>query len=207
MVYIEKGVEPHSLVEFRESTPDASYDGMPTDVKDDIRNNLNIEQGYICAYCMARIHPDTTTIEHFLPQSVDSSRDLEYCNMLGVCLGNEWGPFRMQTCGCHRMNKLLTINPHVRTYFDTINYAPNGLILSTVSAINDDINKALNLNISYLVRNRKAALDTLKKELLNRRATGTWKSLAEKYIVKLNGDNEKKPYYGILLWYLRLKAR
>jgi len=39
MVYIEKGVEPHSLVEFRESTPDASYDGIPTDIKDDIRTS------------------------------------------------------------------------------------------------------------------------------------------------------------------------
>jgi len=207
MVYIKKGVEPHSLVEFRESTPDVSYSGLPTDVKDDIRNYLLIEQGYICAYCMGRIHPDTTTIEHFIPQSIDNSKDLEYGNMLGVCTGNEGSPNDKQTCGCHRKNVPLTINPHVRTYIDTISYSPNGLIVSTVSEINVDMHKTLNLNVSFLAQNRKTALDALKKELLNRKATGTWKLLAEKYIAKLSDDGKKRPYYGILLWYLHSKVR
>ena len=207
MVYIKKGGEPNSLTEFRESTPYVSYDGLPTDVKDDIRNYLLIEQGYICAYCMERVDLDSTTIAHFIPQSTYRSRNLEYGNMLGVCSGNEGSPYNMQTCGCHRRNKALTINPHVRTYTDTISYSPNGLIVSTVSEINVDMHKTLNLNVSFLAQNRKTALDALKKELHNRRATGTWKPLAEKYIAKLSDDGKKRPYYGILLWYLHSKVR
>ena len=207
MIYIKKSVEPHSLMEFRESTPDVSYEGLPKDVKDDIRNYLLIEQGYICAYCMERIDCDSTTIEHFIPRSTDSSKDLEYGNMLGVCPGNEGSPYNMQTCGCHRKNAPLTINPQVRTYIDTIRYSPKGQIVSTVAAINVDMNETLNLNVSFLTHNRKTALDVLKRELHNRRATGTWKPLAEKYIAKLSDDGKKRPYYGILLWYLHSKVR
>ena len=207
MVYIKKGVEPHSLTEFRKSTPNASYDELPTDVKNDIRKCLLIKQGYICAYCMGRIGPDSTTIEHFIPQSTDSSRDLEYGNMLGVCPGNVGNPYKMQTCGCHRRDTKLTINPHIRTYIDTIRYTPNGEITSTVPAIKLDMNKTLNLNIKLLVQNRKDALDKLKEGLLKRKDTGTWKLLAEKYIAKLNNAEKKRQYYGILLWYLQSKVR
>jgi len=207
MVYIRKGIEPHSLAEFRESTPDASYDGLPTDVKEDIRNCLLAEQGSVCAYCMERVTLDKTTIEHFYPQSEDRPRDLDFGNMLGVCPGNVGSPYNMQTCGCHRGNELLTINPHYRAYFDSISYLPNGYIRSTNTAIDNDVNNTLNLNVSFLVRNRKGALDSLKKELLSLKAKGNWKTLARKYITRLNEDDTKRPYYGILLWYLYAKVR
>jgi len=206
MVHIEKGVEPRSLAEYRESTPNASYGGLPTDVKDDVRASLLIEQGSICAYCMERTKHATTTIEHSLPQSVDGARDLDYSNMLGVCPGNEGYPYSKQTCGCRRKNLPLTINPHEKTYIDTISYAPNGQITSNVDVVNDDINNALNLNVSFLIRNRKAALDILKKELHRRRASGSWKPLAEKYMAKLSEADMKRPYCGVLLWYLRSKV-
>ena len=205
MVYIKKNVEPNSLTEFRESTPNASYDGLPTDVKNNIKNYLLVEQGYVCAYCMKQIDTKSTTIEHYIAQSTDSSRDLEHSNMLGVCPGNMGNPYKMQTCGCHRGNTALAINPHVRTCIDTISYTSDGLIVSTAVTINDDIDKTLNLNVSFLARNRKNALDKLKEELLKCNDTGTWKLLVKKYIAKLSNDARKEPYYGILLWYLRSK--
>ena len=52
MLYIKKGREPESLIKYRKKKF-AYYDGY--DRKDDIRKNLLIEQGFLCAYCMRRI--------------------------------------------------------------------------------------------------------------------------------------------------------
>ena len=67
MFYINKDKEPKSLTEYKKSK-NAYFDGF--DKKDDIRQSLLDEQGYLCAYCMRRINSvDEVTIEHYYPQS------------------------------------------------------------------------------------------------------------------------------------------
>ena len=54
MILIKKKLEPHSLTEYKQ-TINASFDNLPSEIKDDIRKSLLKEQGYICAYCMKKI--------------------------------------------------------------------------------------------------------------------------------------------------------
>lgn len=51
MILIRKGDEPRSLTLYRKSAY-AYYDGCN---KNDIRDSLLKEQGYLCAYCMRRM--------------------------------------------------------------------------------------------------------------------------------------------------------
>ena len=210
MVYIKKSVGPRQLIEYRKSTPDASYDGLPSDIKEEIKTYLLKEQGCICAYCMSRIKTATTHIEHYIPQkpeAIGRLSDLDYRNMLGVCPGNEGTPYKTQTCDSHRKNMSLTVNPLVKSTIDTIRYSSSGHIESTNIEINKDLNETLNLNLRILVDNRKSALDKLKRELIKRKQMGMWIGLAQQYIEKLDDDGMKEPYCGILLWYLRTKAK
>lgn len=49
MIYIKKGKEPDSLTKYKKQKF-AYYDGYKE--KDDVREMLLKEQGYLCAYCM-----------------------------------------------------------------------------------------------------------------------------------------------------------
>ena len=205
MIHIQKGREPHSLTEYRLSTDSASYDGLPTDTKNEIRAYLLREQGSICAYCMARIRMDTVTIEHYIAQHQDGDGHdfpLDYKNMLGVCPGNNGMPYHLMTCDKHRGNTPLTVDPRVAASVGTIKYSTDGRIQSTSADINRDLEETLNLNINFLASNRKAALDSLNKKLKSKREKGEWTNLASQYIKQLGEKKEKDEYTGILLWRL-----
>lgn len=207
MIHIDKNLEPRNLTHFRESTPAASYSGLPTNIKDEIRGYLLKEQGYVCAYCMRRIKLETTSIEHYAPQSINDTNDLNYENMLGVCFGNEGDPYKRQTCGSHRGNSQLTVNPLVKGSVGKIEYSRDGHIKSKDATIDHDLNETLNLNVSLLVSNRKSVLLALIGKLSMCKGSGTWRDLAWKYINKINKDEVKQEYCGILLWYLYMKAK
>jgi len=210
MIHIQKGREPRSLTEYRLSTPNASYDGLPTDVKNEIKAYLLREQGSICAYCMARTRMDTVTIEHYIAQHQNGEGldlALDFSNMLGVCQGNYRMPFNQNTCDKHKGNTALTVDPRVEASVGTIRYSSNGRIESTSAEINRDLDETLNLNIHSLISNRKAALDNLKEKLLVKKKEGEWRSIALKYARSFREKEEKNEYVGILLWYLESKTR
>ena len=204
MVYIKKGTEPHSLTYFRQSTPNAGYDGLGTDIKDDIRTNMLQEQGHICAYCMGRISEENTTIEHWIPQGTDKLLDLDYRNMLGVCPGVL---LEQKICGNNRGDRKLTVNPLTESTINTIYYTRDGSIMSSNPEINQDINNTLNLNAGLLKANRKQALVKVEEELQKNKKTGSWKLLAEQYITKLSKASVKREYYGFLVYFLHKRAR
>ena len=59
------------------------FESLP---KDSVRYTLLKEQHGLCAYCMRRIHNDSsTTIEHWAPLSKNKEQALQYSNFLGVC--------------------------------------------------------------------------------------------------------------------------
>ena len=61
------------------------FESLP---KDSVRYTLLKEQHGLCAYCMRRIHNDSsTTIEHWAPLSKNKEQALQYSNFLGVCHG------------------------------------------------------------------------------------------------------------------------
>lgn len=83
MIEIKKGREPDKLLRYRQQ-PDASYEQMDKEVKDELLERLLQEQGHICAYCMKRI-PESrklptgvapVTIEHWYPRNSESKEDI-----------------------------------------------------------------------------------------------------------------------------------
>ena len=86
MKHIIKIEEPSSLVQYRKQTH-ASFDNLPTELKDELRSNLLKEQGYICCYCMKRIQeptPKHMKIEHFKCQENNKNFQLTYSNIFGL---------------------------------------------------------------------------------------------------------------------------
>ncbi len=196
MKYIQKEKAPLSLRTYRETTPNASYNGFSD--KKVIREALLKEQGHICAYCMRRIsldlnnyHKPKIEIEHYLSQDNFPNKTLNYQNMLGVCNGNLSG---ISHCDKSKDNKSLkTLNPlKFKTSEQLINYKLNGEIVSKSnnSDVEEDINIILNLNNEQLIQYRKDALDKAKKDFIKRNPKKQW--IKKCLIMKLKNINQRK---------------
>ncbi len=173
MKHIKKdiGNEPVSLKSHR-STPGATYNDCN---KEDIRQALLKEQGHICAYCMQRISANSDKsgvpmmqIEHYEAQSQNEDLQLNYLNMLGVCLGNKGFARHLQHFDQSRGNEVLKIDPRQPVCEEYIRFSNNGEIYSDDEQVDNDLNRILNLNVRYLVDARKAAIDETVKNLRNK---------------------------------------
>jgi uncharacterized protein (TIGR02646 family) len=146
MKRITKIRQPRSLVEHMAKTH-ASYENLPGEAKDALRNNLIEEQGYLCCYCMKRLSEPSEKhmkVEHFMDQDHYPAQQLVYSNLFGACLGNEGKPGRLQTCDTKKGNKTLTINPTslAPDCESLFKYNAEGEISSKDN--NEEINKAIN---------------------------------------------------------------
>ncbi len=214
MLYIKKNNEPASLTKYKKQS-NAYYDGFK--YKDDIREALLKEQGYLCAYCMRRIsNVKEVTIEHYVPQSeLDECTALDYRNVLGVCKIDRERKKEYQTCNSHRGNEKLTVNPFDRDTIKLIKYERGtGKIGSKNECIDKDLNYTLNLNCknSHLPENRLHVLKGLEKKILK---DNKGKICSKSYLLNLkrqieNPDKDGKiaEYAGIMIWYInkRLKS-
>lgn len=226
MILIQKGDAPNSLIQYRKAA-NAYFDGCN---KDDIRDSLLEDQGHLCAYCMCRIYKNTMKIEHWYPENRLTDQEcLDYSNMLGCCPGHNAGDSgRNDICDTHKGNSIIGIDPRKPDHIAKIRYSSkNGKISSSDDPITvryfgekeilyedkttfqNDIDNILNLNENahYLMQNRKAVLDEVKNFLIKKRREGNW---TEKDIKKLiheyeqpDADGQKKPYAGIVIWYLK----
>lgn len=163
---IVKNDEPRLLTEYRAAG--GVYDGPNfTPVKDAIRLSLLIEQGYLCAYCMARITTATMKVEHWACQANNSRLQLLYSNLLGCCMGSEGDKYPNQTCDTRKGSSELKFNPSRRQDNITllIRYDGQGKICSTDSDFNVQLNVTLNLNKSRLVENRSTILSKVRSKL------------------------------------------
>lgn len=204
MKHIVKGNEPRSLLEHR-LQPYADYDNYPE--KDELRQSLLTEQGYICCYCMQRITKNQMKIEHWQPQSIYPSLQLDYQNLLGACQGNQGQPQRLQHCDTRKGESEITINPTdaSRKCESLIKYRSNGQIYSDDETIERELNEILNLNLETLTKNRKAALDAVIQGLQKKYPSKSWTvAIFSKEIAKYMNTNEKSQYapYGqyIIFW-------
>lgn len=213
MIYIKKQPEPHSLTEYKKQS-NAYYDGFRN--KNDIREKLLEEQGYLCAYCMRRIpNIDSCTIEHYKPQQLCSASEaLDYNNMLGVCKINRNTRKQFQTCDSHRGSVPLVVNPLNAVSVSRIAYDERtGIIYSENKQINHDLNDTLNLNCaeSRLQINRRASLEAFKQYLTKHKSNGTWHQqflfkFCEMYCSK-DSNNQYREYLGIILWYINKRIK
>lgn len=202
MILIKKKLEPHSLTEYKQ-TMNASFDNLPSEIKDDIRKSLLKEQGYICAYCMKRIEENSDIkIEHY--EARNNENELAYKNLLAVCKGNEGYSKERQTCDTQKGNQILHIDPQKLGDISTIFFTRNGEVKSTNSIFQRDLDEILNLNDEFgkLIPARKAALKALQKKI-----TPMNKNKIEKLYNELKTSERKIEYVGIILWYLEKKIR
>lgn len=216
MRYIRKGEEQKSLTQYKKYW-NAYYEGYKN--KNDIRENLLKEQGYLCGYCMRRLSSvNDVKIEHLMPQStLDEKQALNYKIMIGVCYGNSHiGKDRRReqlTCDAHRGNKKMVISPFDRNCIDKIEYDATGRIYSKDLDVNKDINETLNLNYNgedaYLMINRRNVLEILKKQLIKYQKQGIWKKSLLKNALQRYEEPDKEgkliPYSGIAIRYLKKK--
>lgn len=217
MLNIKKGPTPNELAVFQREEG-ATYDspGFPREA---VYEALLKEQGYLCAYCMARISLDSIHIEHWVPQShskkgyeeltqEDCDRlAIDYKNMLGVCPGGKGKAKRYTTCDCHRGNQYIFVTPLESWMVETLQYGRDGKISSTHKNIDEDIDGPLHLNEATLMANRRAAWEACKKVLIKKKNAGTWTAaMLDKQIShyeRTDEDGQKQPYAGIVLYWLR----
>ena len=222
MRYIMKEKEPASLTHARK-TYLKKYSDMREDLKDEIKASLLKEQKHLCAYCMKRISSDDMQIEHYVPQHPNGNipqeeadrLSIDYNNMLGVCNGGKSAANHSTddlTCDQHRGNAPLTVNPLRNETIEKIAYRSNGEIYSMDQQINNDLDKTLNLNApgSYLVKNRKEALESfqsyVERHFAGKRLTfDDWSELLTK--IQNGRDGECQPFVGIIEYYINRKIR
>ncbi len=234
MIKIKKGDPPPFLLakqrEAREKglNPDKSYGLLNHSEKEEIKEKLLKEQGYLCAYCMRRIPDerkptdnqpyDPVTIEHWIPRNPEDKRDvgqgLDYNNLLAVCTGNQGSGTKKKrlyntfTCGAKRGHKELKINPCDPSTLNGIQYSKEGKISSTDTKIDENLTARLNLNCQIDVLDipklRKSALDRFLKKLKTPSEPKELRIYCSNILDSLEGETGKKiPYVGIIIWKLK----
>jgi len=226
MKYIQKGVEPNSLKNYR-STPNATFDSCN---KKDIRKALIREQGAICAYCMQRISFERnvelnkyfTEIEHYKSQDVYNGTNgnpdlrMSYNNMLGVCNGNSGQPLKKLHCDKSKdsnKNKQylpLTIDPLKKNCEELVKFRGNGRIISNNNSVDNEINVVLNLNEQSLMKNRQIAINFAIKNIKSKRRNQDWRISdiqSELKVWQQLHKNGFHPYCQAVIYYLRDKIR
>ena len=212
MIYIQKGEEPHELIEYKKQEY-AYFDGAP---KASIRKKLLEEQGCLCAYCMRRINEESMKIEHWYPENqLDDVGSLDYKNMLGVCEGHIAGQDgKNDTCDAQKKSEIITVNPLIKETLKTIKYkSKSGEIYSDDPDIQRDLDVTLNLNSKghRLSQNRKEKLDAVIFEFKRKIPKGQWpKTKMKKFIYDYSmkdDEGQKKEYVGIVEWYFNRKIR
>lgn len=181
MRLIQKGKAPRSLVEYGKSVH-ATYDGLPTETKVDLRVALIRDQRGLCCYCMGRIHDDESKhdkgiaqqsqaqvrIEHWKSQSDNDQLQLEWGNLFAACHGNEGKEPDDQHCDVRKGKREITISPLISKHVASLTYGSAGHIQSSDPILQRDIEEALNLNHVSLQRNRKDAISGMVEGLIRR---------------------------------------
>ena len=187
---IQKSDEPASLTQYRSNrTADfqPTYAGYPD--KQGLRESLCRKQRGLCCYCLRRIRPseESMKIEHLRSQSKHPERQLDYSNLLGACLGGEGLRSTIQHCDTKKGKTDLSfsLTNSSAPIESKLRFPGNGTIQSDDSQIDAEINDVLNLNVQFLVNNRKAVLDAFQKSFGRKKLT---RHQIVKLLARFNGD-------------------
>ena len=231
MIKIHKQPPPKELVDLkaeaanRHLSPDDAYRLLVNPLKNSVMQQLMVEQGHLCAYCMRQLPDDRTmpetvakvSIEHWYPRNPPNGNDvgqgLDYQNMLAVCSGNRGDRHEHRrrsalTCDARRKDGgILTVNPLDENTLTTIYYTSDGEIGATDKTIHDDLTIQLNLNCRKetvkLPEERKSVLDNLQNtvyEIPETERLEFCRFLLQRYEEEMD---PKTPYVGIILWWLK----
>lgn len=219
MRQIRKQREPKFWREFRK-TPGATY-GIEWMPKQELREALAKEQGYLCCYCMGRIEDtqDGMKVEHWRSQSEHGEVQIDYENLLGACNGNQGHPFPEQHCDTHKKNTSISVNPASadRDCSKFFRYLSDGSIRPSESlpedekrAISSDL-EVLNINVEKLKVQRKALLDGL-RSWLDKEHAG--RSVSREILLqkaqeweRSGADGKLKPFCQVAIFWLNKAAK
>jgi uncharacterized protein (TIGR02646 family) len=202
---IAKGAEPPSLTEHR-LTPHCDYDNYAD--KAALRQALVTEQRGICCYCMGRINngPLSMKIEHWHCQSCFPGEQLNYRNLLGVCLGGDSQPLALQHCDSRKGNRDLRWNPanpahHIET---RLRYELDGSIRADDAGFSAELEDVLNLNLPRLKNNRKGVLDAILDWWKHERSRGPVPRarFEREHCSRVGGAGALEPYCQVAVWWL-----
>lgn len=216
MIFIQRGKEPKSLLQYRKSHTNACYEDLDREPREDIRKQLWEEQSGLCAYCMRYIKsPRDLRIEHYEARhpedgTYSAKNTLDYKKMLGVCYGNSIVPGVKEedkTCDAHRKNIPLSVNPFDMNSVRKIKYSSDGYITSDDNEIKKDVEKTLNLNCRAvsLPENRKNVLLQAKfeiKKLCGNKSHETYIKVLTKVYDRYMEQGMLTPYCGITIAWL-----
>lgn len=106
-------------------------------IKKDLKEQLLLDQGYICCYCGKRIiNNDLTTIEHIKPKGKNPSLSLDYNNLLASCNGGRDDRHNTETspiyCDAHKDEDDILINPLIQNCEDYFIYGEYGEVLELI---------------------------------------------------------------------------
>ena len=165
---IIKGKEPTSLQEYRNKARGredgyGGYEGYRE--KDELRESLIHEQGFLCCYCCLEITKDSMRIEHWIPQAKCSDLALVYSNMLAACCGGKDGTKDERHCDVSKGDREIKYSPAdpAHAIESKISYYSNGEIRSSCREFDRQIEDVLNLNNEDLMSHRKKALQAIRK--------------------------------------------
>lgn len=202
----------------------------------ELREVLLKEQGYICCYCMGAIfiakegRKERTKIEHYKSRDGNEEYEVDYNNLYLACNGiirdcqeddnihsthkdckcdEEKKNNQVKHCDTCKDNKDLNsikLNENIES---KLLYESDGTIYSIDSNINNELNDVLNLNAKQLKANRvKAKEDFFNALIAILPIRGTWdNSIIEKQISKCKNDVKKRPYVGIILYFLNQRLK
>jgi len=210
MINISKRSQPSELIQYKKQKG-AVFDGPNfTPIKNVVRSSLAKEQGYLCAYCMKSIKDDSqsTKVEHWFSQKKFPNQQLDYKNLLLVCLGNKGQPERNEHCDTKKGNDNLHFNPSDSNHDveSKIRYFGNGKIgFYNDPKMENDI-KTLNLNEFSLVNKRKAILDGIMAGLNRKPGPRSGAEIEKKLEAWMSKKDERLvEFCGVAIYYLRNK--
>lgn len=205
---IPKGAEPASLAQHRSGGGD--YESYRD--KDALRTCLVKEQRGLCCYCLSRIRamPGAMKVEHWHCQAHHKAEELDYSNLLAACMGNEGKAHAGQHCDTWKGDRGLSRNPAnpLHRVEDLIRFEGDGHMRSDDPGFNAELNDVLNLNLPFLKRNRKAALEAFLATLAKRGPLA--RITLQNWLDHWNGDTgagQLEPFCQVVVYWLRKRLK
>jgi hypothetical protein len=148
-------------------------------------------------------------IEHWHCQNRYEGQRLSYSNLLGACMGSEGKRETDQHCDTRKGDRDLSRNPANPTdrVEDVVQFTGDGRIVSNDPIFDAELNDVLNLNLAFLMDNRKATL-TAFQAFLGRGELS--RPSLEKLLRQWNGESdigELPPFCQIVVYWLQKRLR
>lgn len=196
--------------------------------KQEVRQHLVMEQGYLCCYCMMRIKgtANDTNVEHNKPRSLFPELIFDYSNLLAGCTRTaelvpqkkrSYNPteknriYRHRTCDTAKGEKEISKNPALHDVEVLIKYEIDGRISSSDLIFHKDLVETLNLNKEDLVNARKSLVKTIGIGI-ERKYPGKSPNESQlrnelKRFLTPNSNGELPEFSGIAVFYLEKKLK